>query len=104
MDENVFGERYLTPEENLKKQEMYRNMSENIFQLVINKDEKTGQLITNNKVFEIIKEENSDSWKIILDKEKDNEIVEYDLDKARKERKKLIEEGFRQKKEWRIEK
>ena len=35
---------------------------DNIFQMVIDKDEKTGKLIIKDNEFDIIKEDDSDSW------------------------------------------
>lgn len=57
--ESIFGERYLTSEENLKKQEMYRNMSD------------------------VIVEDDSDSWQII--REYEEEVFKRDKDKIVKE-------------------
>ena len=44
-------------------------MEENIFQIIMNEDDQSGKL---DKEFDIIKEENSDSWQIILENEMKN--------------------------------
>ena len=55
---NPFGERYLTPEENINKQQMYREMS-------------------------VIVEDDSDSWQII--RQYEEEVFKRDKDKIVKE-------------------
>lgn len=40
-----------------------------IFQIVTNEDNQSGKFITGDKEFNMIKEENSDSWQIILENE-----------------------------------
>ena len=47
-------------------------MKENIFQMEIDKDEQSGKFIIGDSKFDMIKEEDSDSWLIILENETKN--------------------------------
>ena len=47
-------------------------MEKNIFQIVINEDDQSGKFIIGDKEFDIIKEEDNDSWQIILENEMKN--------------------------------
>lgn len=56
---------------------------DNIFQMVIDKDEKTGKLIIKDNEFDIIKEDDSDSWQII--REYEEQIFKRNKDEIVKE-------------------
>ena len=58
-------------------------MDDNIFQMVIDKDEKTGKLIMEGNEFDIIKEDDSDSWQII--REYEEQVFKRNKDEIVKE-------------------
>ena len=56
---------------------------DDIFQMVIDKDEKVGELIMEDNEFDIVKEDNSDSWQII--REYEEQIFKRNKDEIVKE-------------------
>ena len=58
-------------------------MDDNIFQMVIDKDEKVGKLIIKDNEFNIIKEDDSDSWQII--REYEEQVFKRNKDEIVKE-------------------